>query len=437
MAEKFILEKFVKIMNDADFSYFLEKKAEFNIREDTKIDITSLGNTFILIKKNTDNDDDHSAKPVFMGNLTHFNISDIFSMVNLLQKTGMLIIKSLDKVKSIYFMKGEIVFASSNQPEDRLGYLLYKMGKLTKEQWESAEKMMTKNTRFGSVLLKNDLISPKNLWWGVKYQIEEIIYSIFTIAVGEFFFLEGAIPEEDLVRFSLNTQNMLMEGYRRLDEWKLISQKIASDETNIRLSSTMPKIELTQNMQAMVKIIKGDMQISEIIRLSQLGRFNTYKILYTLLNAGIIEISGTKTQDKTLDETTVQLLGIIKKYNNIFKKLFGVIKATNPKFDHNELLDNFVSELSERLQKLYENVDINKNGELDETKLLMNIDSMKLTESDSFNRVVGLSGLLVSQMILEGMNEFLNYEIFIARNLLQPDAFDTLNREIKVIQNEG
>ena len=437
MAEKFILEKFVKIMNDTDFSYFLEKKAEFNIREDTKIDITSLGNTFILIKKNTGTDDDHSAKPVFMGNLTHFNVADIFSMVNLLQKTGMLIIKSLDKVKSIYFMKGEIVFASSNQPEDRLGYLLYKTGKLTKEQWESAEKMMAKNTRFGSVLLKNDLISPKNLWWGVKYQIEEIIYSIFAIATGEFFFLEGAIPEEDLVRFSLNTQNMLMEGYRRLDEWKLITQKIASDETTIRLSSNMPKIELTQNMQAMVKIIKGDMQLSEIIRLSQLGRFNTYKILYTLLNAGIIEISGAKAQDKTLDETTVQLLGIIKKYNNIFKKLFGVIKTTNPKFDHNELLDNFVSELSERLQKLYENVDINKDGELDETKLLMNIDAMKLTEADSFNRVVGLSGLLVSQMILEGMNEFLNYEIFMARNLLQPDVFDGLNREIKVMQNEG
>jgi hypothetical protein len=437
MANKFNLENFVKIMNDTDFAGFLEKKTEFDISGNTKIDVTGFGNTFILIRKNTDNKTDYPARPVFMGNLTYFNIADIFSMVNILQKTGMLILKSIDKVKSVYFMKGEIVFASSNQPEDRLGYVLYKTGKITKEQWESAEKKMSSDTRFGSVLLKNELISPKNLWWGVKYQIEEIIYSIFSIAVGEFFFLEGAIPEEDLVRFSLNTQNMLMEGYRRLDEWKLISQKIQSDETNIRLSSNMPKVELTQNMQAMVTIIKGDMQISEIIRSSQLGRFNTYKILYTLLNAGIIEISGAKEQGKTPDETTVQLLAIIKKYNNIFRKLFGVIKSTNPKFDHNELLDNFVSELSDRLKKLYENVGMDAEGELDETKLLMNIDAMKLTESDSFNRVVGLSGLLVSQMLLEGMNEFLNYEVFIARNLLHPDVFETLNREIKVIQNEG
>jgi hypothetical protein len=436
MADKFNLENFIKIIPDTDFAGFLEKKAEFNISENTKMDITDFGNTLILIKKNAESTD-HSIKPAFLGSLDYFIIADIFSMVNILQKTGMLIIKSKDRVKSVYFMKGEIVFASSNQPEDRLGYILYKTGKLTKEQWEYAEKKMSQNTRFGSVLLKNELISPKNLWWGVKYQIEEIVYSIFAISIGYFFFLEGAIPEGDLVRLSLNTQNMLMEGYRRLDEWKLIAQKIPSDETSIKLSSDMPNVELTQNMQGIVNIIKGDMQISEIIRLTQLGRFHTYKILYTLLNAGIVEISGAKKQDKTLDETTIQILGIIKKYNNIFKKLFGVIKSTNPKFDYDELLNNFFSELSDRLKKLYENVDMNKEGELDETKLLMNIDTMKLTESDSLNRVVGLSGLLISQMILEGMNEFLNYELFIARNLLSPDVFETLNKEIKAIQYEG
>ncbi len=437
MANKYSLENFVKIDKGTNFEGFLKKKADYGIQDNTTIDVTYFGNTFIILKKNGDNGADTPARPVFMGNIANFSVADSFSMINILQKTGMLIIKSDDRVKSVYFMKGEIVFASSNQPEDRLGYLLYKTGKLTREQWESAEKKMSAETRFGAILLKNELITPKNLWWGVKYQIEEIIYSMFAMSTGEFYFLEGAIPEEDLVRFSLNTQNMLMEGYRRLDEWKLITQKIPSDETNIRLSSTMPKIELTQHMQDMVKLVKGDMPIAEVIRLSQLGRFNTYKILYALLNAGIVEISGTRKQDKELDEATVQILNIIKKYNAIFHKLFGVIKLTNPKFDHNELLDNFVSELSDRLQKLYENVGISANGELDETKILMNIEAMKLSESDSLNRVVGLSGLLVSQMILEGMNELLNYEIFIARNLLQPDAFEALNREVKALQNEG
>lgn len=437
MANKYSLENFVKIDKGTNFESFLKKKADYGIQDNTNLDVTYFGNTFIILKKNGDNGADTPARPVFMGNIANFSVADSFSMINILQKTGMLIIKSDDRVKSVYFMKGEIVFASSNQPEDRLGYLLYKTGKLTREQWESAEKKMSTDTRFGAILLKNELITPKNLWWGVKYQIEEIIYSMFAMAAGEFYFLEGAIPEEDLVRFSLNTQNMLMEGYRRLDEWKLITQKIPSDETNIRLSSTMPKIELTQHMQDMVKLVKGDMPIAEVIRLSQLGRFNTYKILYALLNAGIVEISGTRKQDKALDEATVQILNIIKKYNAIFQKLFGVIKSTNPKFDHNELLDNFVSELSDRLQKLYENVGISATGELDETKILMNIEAMKLSESDSLNRVVGLSGLLVSQMILEGMNELLNYEIFIARNLLQPETFESLNREVKALQNEG
>ncbi len=436
MATKFNLENFIKITNNINFDTFLKQKSDFALESDTNIDITSFGDAFIIIRKTSGNTEE-PIKPVFMGNLSHLHVADVFSMINMLQKTGMLVIKSDKKVKSVYFMKGEIVFASSNQPEDRLGYLLYKMGKLTKEQWENAEKHMTPDTRFGTVLLKKELISPKNLWWGVKYQIEEIIYSIFAIASGEFFFIEGAIPEEDLVRFSLNTQNMLMEGYRRLDEWKLIKDKIPSDDALVRLSINLPSVELTQNMQTVVKTIKGDMPIAEIIRQSQIGRFNTFKILYTLLNTGFIEIVGAQKMEKAADEVTIKTMSMIQKYNTMFKKMFGVIKSTNPKFNHNELLENFVSELSERLKKLYENVEINIEGELDESKLLMNIDAMRLTESDSLNRVVGLAGLLLSQLMLEGMNEFLNYEIFIAKNLLQADVFETINKEIRAIQNEN
>lgn len=435
MASKYNIDQLIKSIRNVDFDSFTKKKTEFEIEDRTMVDVTGFGNTFIVIKKLSDGGD-RSAKPVFMGNLSSFGVTDIFSMVNILQKTGMLIVKSDEKVKSVYFMKGEVVFATSNVPEDKLGHLLYKTGKITKEQWESAEKKMTPDTRFGTVLLKNELISPKNLWWGVKYQIEEIVYSIFAINTGEFFFMENVIPEEDLVRFSMNTQNMLMEGYRRLDEWKLITQKIPSDDALVRLSGSMPNIELTQNMQEMIKIIKGEMPIAEVTRQGQVGKFNTYKILYALLNAGFIEIVGTKKQEQ-VDETTAKMLEMIKKYNTLFRKLFTVIKSANPKFNHIELLDNFVSELSDKLRKLYENVDINENGELDETRLLMNVDTMKLTEADSLQRVVGLSGLLLSQLMLEGMNEFLNYEIFIAKNLLQPELFDSMNKEIRALQNEG
>jgi|YelNatPaOPRAMG01_1025707.scaffolds.fasta_scaffold01254_13 hypothetical protein len=436
MAEKFRVDSFIKSLSNIELNEFLKKQEELGISGNAKIDVTTFGDVYIIIKKIKENRSIDSAQLVFMGDLSHFSIADIFSMLNSLQKTGMLIIKSEDKIKSVYFIKGEIVFASSNQPEDRLGYILYKMGKLTKEQWEFAEKKMSSDTRFGAVLLKNELISPKNLWWGVKYQIEEIVYSIFAIVTGEFFFVEGAIPEKDLVRFSLNTQRMLMEGYRRLDEWKLITQKFPSDETRVRLTSRMPNIELTQNMQAMVKLIKGDMSISEIIRLTQLGRFYTYKILYTLLNAGLIEIVGEKEQEKPLDNVTIQVLDIVKKYNIIFNKLFKVIKEANPKFNQNELFDNFVSELSDSLKNLFNGVSLNKDGELDETKLLINIETMRKTKSDALDKVAGLSGLFISQLLLEGMNELLNYEIFIARNLLQPDVFDALNEQIKAIQYE-
>ncbi len=434
MTKKYNLEELIKVLHDTNFDEFVKKKSEFDFENTSRLNVISFGNTFILLKNISDHKNGKDLKPVFMGNLVYLSSADVFSIINMLQKTGMLVINSADKIKGVYFMKGEIVFASSNQPEERLGYLLYKTGKLSKEQWEEAEKAMVSGARFGSILLKKELILPKNLWWGVKYQIEEIVYSIFGITSGEFFFLEGLIPEDDLIRFSLNTQNMLMEGYRRLDEWKLIIERVPSDETMIRLSSKLPNIELTQSMKSIIEGINGEASVADVVRYSQLGRFNTYKILYTLLNAGFVEVAGTQKKEQTFDEATIKIISLIRKYNKMFEKLFATIKTTNPGFAHNELLDNFVSESSERLKKLYEDVGISEDGELDEVKLVMNLDSMKLTETDSLSKVVGVAELMLSQYMLEGLNEFLNYLIFLAKNLTTSETFEELHKEIKTIQ---
>ena len=62
-------------------------------------------------------------------------------------------------------------------------------------------------------------ISPKDLWWGVKNQALEIIYSLFSWKEGSFVFGDTAdeLVNERIV-LSINTSTVIMEGIRRLDE---------------------------------------------------------------------------------------------------------------------------------------------------------------------------------------------------------------------------
>ncbi len=69
------------------------------------------------------------------GNLKHFPLSDIFLSLQRSEKTGILEMKSGPVLKKIYIKNGDMIFATSNQEEDRLGEVLVKAGKLTLEQY--------------------------------------------------------------------------------------------------------------------------------------------------------------------------------------------------------------------------------------------------------------------------------------------------------------
>lgn len=427
----------VKIQKDGRITLPSELLERMGVKENDAVRIIPQNRHYILLKKNLSPSEEGQGdvRKIFCGNIEGFGIADLFSMLNMTMKTGALSISSGEAVKSIYFRKGEIIFASSNLPEDRLGTILYRTGKMSKTQLEEAEKSLTPGTRFGSLLLRKELIAPKDLWWGVKYQLEEIIFSVFSFDTGDFLFVEGVGPEEDLVRFSLNTQNLLMEGYRRLDEWRLICEKIPSKGLIMSLKEKTPNMELTPTMQKVLTMVDGKADVAEVIRRSQLGEFSSYKILYQLLNAGILHIVGREEKaEPREDEGVLKLRSTIEKYSGLYKKLYSVVRKEIPHFDALEAFNSFFSELSEKLQKLFRGVSLDETGGVPVDQLLNNVKGLKLLESEGFSKIAGLNELFISQLLLEGLNELLNFEFFTVKNILPPDASDKVIKEIRELQ---
>ena len=75
--------------------------------------------------------------------------------------TGMFRAERESIIKVIYFKEGEIAFASSNQPSDRLGEVLIKRGQLTREQLDMAMSKLEANVSLGCMLVELGYLSPK------------------------------------------------------------------------------------------------------------------------------------------------------------------------------------------------------------------------------------------------------------------------------------
>jgi hypothetical protein len=147
-----------------------------------------------------------------------FDLEDIFLWLGRHKKSGRVEFSFEDSEKQAYLHNGEVVFACSNQSIDRLGECLLRAGVIQLEQLREAERCYKPPARFGRVLVERGFLTPRELWNGVKYQVEEIVRSLFSYQGGRLQFYEGAAQPDNVVRLSLGTSRLASEGMMRRDE---------------------------------------------------------------------------------------------------------------------------------------------------------------------------------------------------------------------------
>jgi hypothetical protein len=155
---------------------------------------------------------------VLTADVRSFPLADVLGLVHGAGKSGFLYFSHADHAKAVYLHRGEVVFASSNLKVDRLGECLLRAGVVTLAQLREAERLHHPPARFGLVFVERGVLTPRELWHGVKYQVEEIVRSLFAYTQGTVYFWEGEVQPDNVVRLSLPTRRLVAEGVQRRDE---------------------------------------------------------------------------------------------------------------------------------------------------------------------------------------------------------------------------
>jgi len=133
------------------------------------------------------------------GSLRDVALADILRDLLSSKATGILNLQNNGQEKSIYLQEGNIVFASSNLLEDRLGNILVRAGKLTQEQAEAVLKLKgATQKKFGAIIVELGFMTPKDLFDGLKLQVKEIIFSLFRWEDGLYRFAAGQLPSQTI-----------------------------------------------------------------------------------------------------------------------------------------------------------------------------------------------------------------------------------------------
>lgn len=360
----------------------------------------------------------------FKGDLQSLSLPDILEFLRVSRKTGVLSFEYEDIRKSLYFKDGNVIFATSNLPEERLGELLLTWGKINREDYDRSVRLLGSKKRQGKILVESGAITPKQLWEGVQNQIRHIVYSLYNWETAKFEFSEGELPSKENITADVGISELIVEGIRRIQDSRALHNKFpARDILLTRLDFGMKeKVKLESFEKHILEMIDGQHSVEEICRDSEIGEPETLKVLYMLISIGYVKVKGRKVEEKSGESVTPdEVKGILSNYNKMFSYLYRyMMREVGPIAEH--VLNKYLLDIRESGSPLMKNVTLKKDGTLDENTIEGNLNWIR---SDNKKEV-----------LVSSLNEFLYSAILAVKRTLGPEHESRVIDTMKDIKPE-
>ncbi|MCB1055675.1 MAG: DUF4388 domain-containing protein [Acidobacteria bacterium] len=225
------------------------------------------------------------------GNLKTMDLAELLQWLSQSQKTGTLVIHDGKVEKRLFLENGKIVSSASTDPREYLGHFLVSQGLITEQQLSQAMARQSREQMLlGKILLTAGAVSEEDLQRLLKLKAEESIYDIFTWGTGEFRFINDELPDRTFIPLRLDLTGILMEGARRVDEWKRIRQFIPSKETVPVSVGDLADPALSPGAQRILAMVNDDRTVEEIQLQTHSSEFFVCSVLFEQINRGRIKV---------------------------------------------------------------------------------------------------------------------------------------------------
>lgn len=215
-------------------------------------------------------------------------LCDVLALIGQTGWRGELVVLDGDDVRSVFFDQGNVVGASTNVEDERLGSVLYRYGVLDEQGRDRILAEVKDGKRFGAAAIELGVLKQDQIYAYISKQVDEVVYATLTVSDGTFFFLDGFDEARLVSRHTVSANALLMNGVTRLDEMRYFRLKIPSAEhVPVRSEGrTAPADEL----KPAYELIDGRSSVTELGRSSGLGEFEITKQVYGLVQSGHVAI---------------------------------------------------------------------------------------------------------------------------------------------------
>jgi hypothetical protein len=246
------------------------------------------------------------------GPLRELDIHDVFQLLDLSRKTGVLRVVSelRDDEGVVFFNNGRVVQATARRSAFAIETMLLQSGRITEADLAQARGRQT-NGRAGvalvELLIEMGAVPAKEVERQLRSQIQTVVFELMSWREGFFSFEERPRSEIPETRISVSTESLLMEGARRIDEWSRIADTIPNVGVVPQLAPVTndhegPALDLLPHEWQVLSMIDGVRDVREIATLLGRDEFEIAKVAYGLARTGVIAARTPSVGDSVVED---------------------------------------------------------------------------------------------------------------------------------------
>ncbi len=228
------------------------------------------------------------------GNLRDFSTTQLLNLVSLAKKTGSMKLEANNDFALLYFREGKLIHASTKEKQGSLAEILLDSGKISKDQGIAIARHSPKlsDKALGIDLIKAKIVTQQDIVQSIKAFMLSVVYSLFSWREGSFNFNQGVTPSKDRITVPLNLDNVILEGSRRIQENERLLDELP-DLSVVGLKVTdkpLRDVKLTPDDWRVISRIHPRSTIEQIARANNMDEYQIRKIVYGMLQAGLVEL---------------------------------------------------------------------------------------------------------------------------------------------------
>ncbi len=366
------------------------------------------------------------------------SLIDFVGFLETTDESGLLAVAHGDVERSLFFKGGSVVWAASTNPQDHLGELLVRRGRMTREQLTALQQDPESRGRIGGASVTRGFVTSEAMGEIMRAQLVEIFDRILAMNEGIWSF--ARVPDEvvDGAPVQISAQSMLMDALRRIDEMQVYRQRVRSDQVRVRRvghvagprggdgpSTVDLVLRLDDGVRELASRILDALPLPATIQELMLpvgeSEYAVTRAVYQLLRSNLVEVVEDAASQSAAAPTARpdQAKAIIHVYSMAIREVFDDVASLG---QCNQLRAAARAYLADEAgegtyAELLRNVVILPDGTLEEESALRGVVRSRVNAA----------------ALNDGLSELLFFVLFQATELLGRRRGDDLARRVKMI----